>query len=265
MIKNFFFFKEGYYILYKYIFDNFLKKNFFFFFFIFDKLDRDFLKFYNKYKYKALSKSYLLEDIIVLFLFRLKKKGLFFEAGATDGRKHSNTYLLEKKYGWSGILVEPIKSQFILLRKNRKNNKNFFYNCAIGSKNKKQVMFYENITDSQLSSKIIYNKSHLVKKTYVVQKNINSIFKKKNLSLKQNNIDFFSLDINGTDLEVLEIFDFKKFSPKVFCIEVNSDNRIIKKLDKIFLKNSYKVIFEKTFSSIYSGNRWYIHSSMNIL
>ena len=251
-------------IFYKYIFYKFLEKRFFYLTFIFDKIDRDFLKFYSRYKYKALSKSYLYEDLIVLFLFGLKKKKLYFEAGAACGKNHSNTYLLEKKYGWSGILVEPIKNQFILLRKNRKNSKNVFYNCAIGSKNKKKVMFYENTTDSQLSSQIIYNKRHIVKKTYVVQKNINTIFKKKSFSLKQKNIDFFSLDINGTDLDVLEIFNFKKFSPKVFCVEVNSDIRIIKKLDKIFLKNSYKVIFEKTFSSTYSGNRWYIHDSVNI-
>ena len=96
--------------------------------------------------------------------------------------------------------------------------------------------------------KLFIIKKSFSKKKLMLYKKILIVFLKKNLSLKQKKIlIFFSLDINGTDLEVLEIFNFKKFSPKVFCIEVNSDNRIIKKFDKIFLKNSYKVIFEKNF------------------
>jgi hypothetical protein len=35
-------------------------------------------------------------------------KGIFIEAGANDGINQSNTYFLERKHGWTGILVEPI-------------------------------------------------------------------------------------------------------------------------------------------------------------
>jgi hypothetical protein len=38
---------------------------------------------------------------------RGQKRGYFVEIGAGDGRTHSNTYVLERDYGWSGLLVEP--------------------------------------------------------------------------------------------------------------------------------------------------------------
>ena len=37
-----------------------------------------------------------------------KRGGFFVEAGANDGYRQSNTYLLERARGWTGILVEAI-------------------------------------------------------------------------------------------------------------------------------------------------------------
>jgi len=39
---------------------------------------------------------------------RVGRSGYFIEAGANDGYRMSNTYLLERHYGWTGLLVEPI-------------------------------------------------------------------------------------------------------------------------------------------------------------
>jgi hypothetical protein len=37
--------------------------------------------------------------------------GYFVEAGAHDGFTQSNTYLLERRHGWRGLLVEPMPDQ----------------------------------------------------------------------------------------------------------------------------------------------------------
>jgi FkbM family methyltransferase len=47
-----------------------------------------------------------------------KRGGYFIEAGAGDGLWISNTLLLERRYGWSGILIEPT-SAFAALQRNR--------------------------------------------------------------------------------------------------------------------------------------------------
>lgn len=40
------------------------------------------------------------------FSFR-QKNGTFIEAGAFDGEKLSNTLILERELGWTGLLIEP--------------------------------------------------------------------------------------------------------------------------------------------------------------
>ena len=56
------------------------------------------------------TKSQINQDIFVLYTLNWKRNGFFVEFGATDGMDLSNTYLLEKDFGWRGILSEPIWS-----------------------------------------------------------------------------------------------------------------------------------------------------------
>ena len=60
------------------------------------------------------------QDLIVLDFLKNKKNGFFIEIGASDGILLSNCYLLEKKYNWNGICIEPIPYKFDSLQKNRK-------------------------------------------------------------------------------------------------------------------------------------------------
>jgi hypothetical protein len=51
-----------------------------------------------------------LQDLWVLNRMKHKGKGYFVEFGAANGETISNTYLLEKDHGWTGILAEPCRS-----------------------------------------------------------------------------------------------------------------------------------------------------------
>jgi Methyltransferase FkbM domain len=51
-------------------------------------------------------------------VFGGRRGGFFVEAGAGDGLWISNTLLLERKYGWTGILIEPT-SAYAALKHNR--------------------------------------------------------------------------------------------------------------------------------------------------
>ena len=63
------------------------------------------------------SNSQLYQDIFVLNELNFIRNGFFVEFGALDGIKNSNTFLLESKYGWTGILAEPSKKFFSQLEK----------------------------------------------------------------------------------------------------------------------------------------------------
>jgi FkbM family methyltransferase len=59
------------------------------------------------------------QDRWVVAMTHAKRGGFFVEAGAVDGLGASNTYVLEKVFGWKGICVEPEPEFFEQLQKNR--------------------------------------------------------------------------------------------------------------------------------------------------
>jgi hypothetical protein len=71
------------------------------------------------------SESQLRQDLFVLIVSGWKRKGYFVEFGATDGKHFSNTWILEKKYGWDGILAEPDPRFHKNLASNRATNIEF--------------------------------------------------------------------------------------------------------------------------------------------
>ena len=54
-----------------------------------------------------MSYSQRFQDLWVLYETGSLRDGTFVDFGAGDGRNSSNSYLLQQKFGWGGILVEP--------------------------------------------------------------------------------------------------------------------------------------------------------------
>lgn len=68
------------------------------------------MKFYSQYKQ---------DEYLYKKFFKKKRNGVFFDIGAHNGIKISNTYFFEKNLGWTGVCVEPRDSAFEELEKNR--------------------------------------------------------------------------------------------------------------------------------------------------
>jgi hypothetical protein len=47
------------------------------------------------------------QDQVVIGLLRNKREGFFIDLAANDAQKYSNTYALERRFGWEGICIEP--------------------------------------------------------------------------------------------------------------------------------------------------------------
>lgn len=65
------------------------------------------------------SHSQAQQDIFYALLFA-GHPGVFVDVGARDGVVISNTYVLEQRYGWTGLCVEPHPKFFGRLQKNRR-------------------------------------------------------------------------------------------------------------------------------------------------
>jgi FkbM family methyltransferase len=184
------------------------------------------------------SKSQLGQDILGLSAAGLAKPGFFVEFGASDGVALSNTHLLEKRFGWSGILCEPSKSWHQALRKNR--------SCVIDtrcvySSTGEKISFSENYLGelSAITKFAEPNSSGILKRTtssYDVE--TISLLDLLDFHKAPKHIDFLSVDTEGSEFEILEAFDFQKYSFGVICVEHNfADTR--EKINKLLLANGY--------------------------
>ena len=67
------------------------------------------------------SYSHAAQDLFVLLMHSFKLSGSYVEIGAQDPIKNSNTYLLEKDYGWRGLSLE-LREDYSLYCNLRRSN-----------------------------------------------------------------------------------------------------------------------------------------------
>jgi FkbM family methyltransferase len=151
-----------------------------------------------------MSYSQLAQDLTVINFFK-KFNGYFIEIGAIDGIELSNTYLLEKEFGWSGICVEPIPEVYEKLVVNRPNSK--CYSSALFSTSGKDVTF--DVAAWSLISGVSQYISPLWKnqvnngKTQITVKTA-TLLEILDKAKAPNFIEYLSLDTEGTELEILK-------------------------------------------------------------
>lgn len=207
---------------------------FLFFFLFLDKKFKKFIIFLIK-NYK-LSHSQIYQDIFVYFFSNLKTNGYFVEIGAADGITISNTYLLEKKFYWDGIICEPNP---IHKFSNLTNRNAVLDTNIIDYKDFNNKYFYMN--DDTFNSSINKKKNYK-KKIYLKTISLNSLLKKYN---SPKNIDYISIDTEGNEYSILRNFNFKKYNVKIFTIEHNFNNSKRSNILNIMNKNNYIRVFQK--------------------
>ena len=201
------------------------------------------------------SKSEIKQDIFVLTALNFKSKGYFVDFGATDGVSCSNTYLLEKKFNWNGIVVEPVKSWHDDLRKNR--NVHVDFDCVWQSSNE-QVDFWEFRNRNRALSGVSSGLRARIKKRFDKQKKVYSV---NTVSLNDllerynapRTIDYLSIDTEGTELEIIRNFDFNTYKFSVITIEHNytSDRE---KQHELLASNGYKRVMK----NVSQFDDWYV-------
>ena len=61
-----------------------------------------------------------------------------------------------------------------------------------------------------------------------------------------------NIDCEGEDLNILKTIDFKKFTPNLICIEINSDEKNYEhRVYSLLKKYNYQMLCVKNFSHIF--------------
>lgn len=170
------------------------------------------------------SKSQLDQDLWVLEKTNNKRNGFFIEAGACDGIFLSNTYLLEKEYNWNGICCEPSKNYHKDLRKNRDCNIShlLLYDESGETKEFHDAGEFSGVKES-LNEKDELYRAILSQSHYLVETiSLNNLLDKYG---SPRNIDYISLDTEGSERRILSTFDFNKWDVFSWSIEHNTARR----------------------------------------
>jgi FkbM family methyltransferase len=199
-----------------------------------------------------MSYSQLGQDLDVLKFYNNKKEGFFIEIGASDGIELSNTYLLETKYEWKGICVEPIPKKFELLCKNRPQS--LCSNNAIYKESNKNIIFdIANNYDllSGISEKIDCHKKNVdSNKTQITVTTLsfNDLLENFNAPLF---IDYLSLDTEGSEFEILNSVNLQKYTFGLIDVEHNYIEPRRSEIRNLLTSNGYEYIRENKWDDSY--------------
>ena len=197
---------------------------------------------------KIHSYSQLGQDLWVIEQTAHKKNGFFVEFGATNGVLLSNTYLLEQEFDWTGICAEPNPKFYKELIQNR--------NCivsddCIGPKTGEQVSFVLADVYGGIQDYAFVDKHSAKREAY---QDMGDVIEVTTISLNEfllkhkapPNIDYLSIDTEGSEYDILVNFPFENWNIKLMTVEHNnSDYR--DSIRGLLISKNYEIFKEAGF------------------
>lgn len=193
------------------------------------------------------------DDIQLKKLIKNTKPGAYVDIGCWHPVKSSNTYYFYLR-GWKGICIDPNPDLKILFNKFRP--KDAFINCAVGPE--KNDLIYYQLND-------YYSTMNTLNYEFIKKHNLESQIKNslkvpiynlkeildRNLS-ENDRLDFFDIDVEGFDLQVLKSNDWIKYRPKIILIE--TDLSIQKDINSEIVQYLETVSYKLVAKSVINGD-----------
>ena len=172
--------------------------------------------------------SQVSQDQTVSKMFREKRNGFFVDLAANDASALSNSYALEKMYGWTGLCIEPNPSYWSDLA---------YRDCqvvaaVVGKERMEEVLFrfvgkeYGGIAGEGFDNSLKQDSDP----RYTVT--LAEIFKRFNAPKV---IDYLSLDVEGAEGFIMENFPLSEYNVSVLTCERPKDP-----LKALLVKKGYK-------------------------
>jgi len=190
------------------------------------------------------------QDLIALDILG-KSPNYFVEFGADDGITNSNTYILEKQYGWSGIVAEPSIYCHDKLFANRSCN---IETSCVYTKSNLEIDFTE------VGNGLSTISEYADKDNWAQIRSGGTAYKVKTISLKDmldkfnapKEIGYLSIDTEGSEYDILSNYDFSRMF-RFITIEHNYTKQREKIYD-LLISKGYNRIHE----DVSEWDDWYI-------
>ncbi|MEP3266517.1 MAG: FkbM family methyltransferase [Hyphomicrobiales bacterium] len=204
------------------------------------------------------SQSQLLQDIVCVLVNHSKNDGYFVEVGVGDGVNISNTYLLEKQFGWNGLLVEPSKA----FHKNITAQRQAILDKRAAASSSGEILEFEEDTERGEFSKLVSSgkgeKTNKKALYYEVETaTLTEILKQHNAP---SHIDYMSIDTEGTEVDILAGLDLDHYTIGLFTIEHNYRPETLAALRELLEPKGYHQIYP----TLSRYDIWYVHDSIDL-
>ena len=196
------------------------------------------------------------EDLIIDRIFKknniLYKEIYYLDIGAGHPIKYSNTFYFYIR-GAKGISIDAFKKNIQLHKIFRPVD--ISLNLLIGNENKLINYYYFSQSELNTTSqeRIEELKKHNIfsNNTNIVdQTSVRTLFEKI-LKKEASKVNFFNIDIEGGEPEVLNNIDWEIFKPNIICAEIISDN-----MRQVYEHDTYKLLISKgyeVYSKLYNS------------
>ena len=187
------------------------------------------------------------QDRWVLETLRGKQGGYFVDLAASDGLTFSNTWIMEKKFGWTGIAIEPNPMLYALLAKRRKcQTLDVAVDCQEGA-----VPFRIDIggrggivsDDSEIDLLNSDNQMDGAKIVQILAKTLGEILSQAEAPKV---MDYLSLDVEGSEERVLRGLDLSEYT--FYCVTIETPSNEVKRM---LSENGYYYVKSKDLDTFY--------------
>jgi FkbM family methyltransferase len=158
--------------------------------------------------------------------------GYYVELGANDGMLSSNTYYYEKFRNWHGVLIEPAPNLYLECRKNRAAHNHIVCAACVSFDYKDEfvkIIYSDSMSvtlnvDTDIGDPVAHAEigrqflkpGETVFTFGAMARSLNSILLEANAPKL---IDFISLDVEGSEIDVLRGVDHEEFKFRYMLIE----------------------------------------------
>lgn len=201
------------------------------------------------------SRSQFLQDLWVAYELKSRRGGFFVEFGGADGIKFSNSYALETHLDWNGVVAEPARVWHPAIRMNRNC---FVDDRCVWIRSGETVTFNQpaiaaHSTIDSYSDSDMHGETRKDGLRYEVETvSLNDLLAHWRAPRR---IDYLSIDTEGSELDILQHFDFEAYEVRLISVEHNhTDKR--QPIHDFLVSKGYRRKFEK----LSNVDDWYVRA-----
>lgn len=191
--------------------------------------------------------------------------GTYLEMGAVDGVRYSNSHVFHHAYNWKGVLVEASPRNYPQLVKNRPNeiatvhagvcSKETILHWVEG--NGRAVGGFQEIAPPSFQKRW-WDETAIKNAAAVMCQPLRKVLDKAlgngDVDGSKFHFDFFSLDVEGAEFDVLLSNDFERFTFGIVFVESDQHNTMKNMAVRTLLENN-----GYTFLRDYQRSSWFIN------